>query len=171
MAQKIDTYLQDQFTDGAIRYTAAGIRDLAVSQWKFALAVSVDTALIGVWFDGSPTNADASKPVGLVTAGLSVVVFDDNGATLSTYPFSGWTNLSTGRYQQAITDTRPQGARIDARASFTNPAVSGKTSVVTDGAASYGAETITVDWVATAGTVIPGPIFDGVDFATGFSFR
>lgn len=154
MAQKIDTYLTDQFTDNSIRYNSAGIRDLATSQWRATIGFKDGVASVFVYFNGTLTDVDASKPVPLVTANTKVQVINSAGSVLGSSSFSSWTKVSTGIYTINLSGLAwtvdRYGLECIFQASFTNPSVSGKTSIITDTAANYPAETITVNWTPVA---------------------
>jgi hypothetical protein len=182
MSQFIDSYFADQFTDGTVRFASAGIRDLATSNWRASLAQSEGAFTIRVYFDGVLTDVDAPKPVALVPSEVALKLYDDSGALSETLPFSGWVAIATGVYTATSGGVAAgsHNCEVGFRATFSNPAVSGKVSVITDGASNYPGETILVDWIASSmGVEVSSsgtfsgqdPAFDGVDFATGFSYR
>jgi hypothetical protein len=182
MSQFIDSYFADQFTDGTVRFASAGIRDLATSNWRATLAQIEGAFTIRVYFDGVLTDVDAPKPVGLVPSEVALMLYDSVGVLSETLPFSGWSEVSTGVYTATSggVSSGSHNCEVGLRATFSNPAVSSKTSVITDGTSNYPAETILVDWIACSMGVevsLQGkfsgddPVFDAVDFATGFSYR
>jgi hypothetical protein len=186
MAQKIDQDLVDQFTDSSVRYAAEGIQRRAQTQWRASVGVRRKTATIRIYFEGALTAVGASKPIPLDTTATVLRVRRSPDVSVGSVAASAWTaDPTTGIYTVDLSslDWSTAGlyvVEVVMQGSFTNPAVSGKTSIVTDASASYPQETLIVTWVAASWALVVNPdgefadvepVLDAVGLATGIPFR
>ncbi len=177
MAQKIDTSeFVDQFTDGTVRYSQSGIDRVARSTWSFSLAQKDEIYTIRVFQNSILANVNAASVTPLVLAQTKLEAY--NGATsVASIPSTSWVNVATGVYtvdlSSLIMGDGAYSVELKAQATFTNPVVTGKTSVITDATASYPSEVILVNWIAASYGVAVGYALDPVDFALNgnISFR
>jgi hypothetical protein len=173
MAQKIDTSeFSDQFTDGTVRYSTSGIERVAKNNWSFTLGYADGVHTIRVYQNGILTDFNAASTTPLSQTNTALKIYKSPNTLIASYSATEWSKQSTGVYTVAETNSFLDGAyviELEAQASFTNPVVSGKTSVLTDASASYPSEIITVKWISSSisidGQIASDPIFDAVDFA------
>lgn len=175
--QFIDADFTDQFTDASVRYSFDGIQRLSMQNWKASVTVDAVTkiATIRVFFDNVLTAVNASKPYSLKLAGTLLRVRSPPDAAVASVAASSWVaTAATGVYQVDLSALLTSGVyvvEVVMQTTFTNPAQTGKTSVITGASASYPAtQTHEPSWVA-ASAFWQAPIFDAVGFATGLGFR
>ena len=179
MAQKIDTSeFIDQFTDGSVRYSQTGIDRISKNNWSFSIARIDEGFIVKSYLVGILSDIDkpSTTPLTPLTA-LELYEIADN-ILIETKPTALWIKQSLGTYLVPIDGFKsvPQLAEIKAQTIFTNPAVSGKRSIVSDSNAVYPIEVVNTVWTPSFLAFDPTgevPVFDAVSFAIDgdISFR
>ncbi len=150
--QFIDADYTDMFTDASVRFNQEGIDRLAQRFWRFDITMRGGIFTIRVYLNGVLANVNTSSTVPLVTSSTFLNVRRSPSTLVSSTVSTSWVNVSTGIYTVDLSATVFSAgshiAEIAAQATYTNPLVSGKTSVITQASASYPQQTILSDWVA-----------------------
>lgn len=165
MTEYIDSDYVDIFTDGSARYSRDGIQRLAMQNWVLMVILKDRVGFVKVQFDGVNTDIDASKPYpsNLTSTVFRLIRIHPTTGTVTVVrstAASSWTKIGTGIYKVDFsTDDWGQNENYALEAimavDYTNPSVSGKTSVITASSASYPTESFTVTWCADTCSASP----------------
>lgn len=160
MADRIDNDYVDFFTDNSVRYSRDGIQRLATQNWRATVAMKDKVAVVGIYYDGTLTPYSANKPVPLSASSCILRVRLAPNGIVAQIPASSWTttvqsgvyNIDLSSYSWAASGAYV--VEVVLEATYQNPAVSAKTSVLTDTIATYPEEVVHVAWTAVSMPVV-----------------
>lgn len=154
MSDLADRDFSDVFTDGSVRYSQDGITRLSKQNWIASLSIQNKIATIRLYYDNVPIDVGSLRPFRLDTTNTLLRAVGNPNTTIASVPATSWVSAgATGVYTVDLTGSSwatvtRYTVEVVLATTYTNPAVSGKTSKVTGLPATYTAETLRASWVA-----------------------